>query len=248
MKGAALRELLSKVAAGEVSIEQAEHELAYLPFRDLGFAKVDHLREVRAGIAEAVFGEAKTPEQVGAIVEELMGSSEGPVIVTRATKEHHEAVTERVPEATFDPLARLIVARNAHQQIDGLFCVVSAGTSDLAVAREASAVGEALGLKVETVDDVGVAGIHRLFANLDALERADVIAVVAGMEGALASLVAGLVSVPVIAVPTSVGYGAGAGGITPLLAMLNSCAPGVAVVNIDNGFGAATYAATILKR
>jgi hypothetical protein len=248
MKSASLRQLLQKVSSGEVSPEEAAREIAYLPFSDLGFAKVDHHRELRSGVAEAVFGEGKTPSQVSEIVEDLLGGSNASVIVTRSSPEQYEAVREAAPEAHFDAVARVIVARGSSEAPAGVYLVVSAGTSDGPVAQEAIVVAEALGLKVESLTDVGVAGVHRLLADREALERADVISVVAGMDGALASVVAGLVSVPVIAVPTSVGYGAGAGGITPLLTMLNSCAPGIAVVNIDNGFGAAVYAATILQR
>src|SRR5687767_10775331 len=177
----------------------------------------------------------------------LASSNRGPVIATRANPEQAAAVTASVPAAAYDQASRLIVIQGEAPIRSGSVAVASAGTSDQAVAAECVATLEVLGAKVEVLNDVGVAGVHRLLSNRYVLERSDVVIVVAGMDGALASLVSGLVSVPVVAVPTSVGYGAGAGGIAPLLTMLNACAPGVAVVNIDNGYGAAVFAATILR-
>lgn len=243
----ALRKLLERVSRGELSVQEAERALRFLPFADLGFAKVDHHRELRSGLAETVYAPGKTPAQVAAIAGALVQGSNGAVLVTRASREQYEAVLDFEPSAVYHEAARLIVVRPSPAEVAGVVLVASAGTSDLAVAEEAALTAEALALKVERLYDVGVAGLHRLFASREILDVAEVIIVVAGMEGALASLVGGLVAVPVIAVPTSVGYGAGAGGIAPLLAMLNTCAPGVAVVNIDNGFGAAVFAATMLR-
>lgn len=242
-----VRSILNRLADGELDVDDAQRELRYLPFADLGFAKVDQHRELRLGIPETVYGPGKTPEQVADIVAELATRGRGAVMVTRSTEEQFAKVLERVPEAIFHPVARLIVARTFSGPPAGVVGVASAGTSDLPVAEEAAVAAEALGCKVERVYDVGVAGIHRLFAFRDDLDRADAIIVVAGMDGALPSLIGGLVRAPVIAVPTSVGYGAGEGGIAPLLTMLNSCAPGVAVVNIDNGFGAAVFASVMLR-
>lgn len=247
MATAHIRNVLERLASGALSIEQALRELRHLPFADLGFAKVDHHRELRSGLAEAVLGEGKTPGQIQTIVAELLGQGDDAVLVTRAGRDQFTAVKKIEPEASYSEAARLIVARKANRPPDGIVVVACGGTSDLPVAEEAALVSEALGLKVERLTDVGVAGVHRLLAHQETLDRGDVVIVVAGMEGALPTVVGGLVSSPVIAVPTSVGYGAGGGGITPLLAMLNSCAPGVAVVNIDNGFGAAVFAASILR-
>jgi NCAIR mutase (PurE)-related protein len=242
-----LRRLLQGLVGGETSVDEAVRELRHLPYADLGFARVDHHRELRVGICEAVYGPGKTPEQAAAIALALLEGNTGPVLVTRAAKEQYEAVAAVVPEAVYHEVPRLIVARPAPPLDDSVVAVASAGTSDIPVAEEAAVTAEALGLEVERVRDVGVAGLHRVVGSLDVLERAGVVIVVAGMEGALASLVGGLVAAPVVAVPTSVGYGVGAGGIAPLLTMLNSCAPGVAVMNIDNGFGAAVFAAKLLR-
>ncbi len=242
-----LRSLLERCAGGELSVDEAVRELRYLPYSDLGFARVDHHRELRLGLPEAVYGPGKTAEQVAAIVAALLDRNRGAVLVTRATKGQHEAVAAIAPEAEFHELAGLIVARPQAPAGGPPLAVVSAGTADLPVAEEAAVTGEALGLAVERLHDVGVAGLHRLLASRAVLDRAGAVIVVAGMEGALASVVGGLVAAPVVAVPTSVGYGAGAGGIAPLLTMLNSCAPGVVVVNIDNGFGAAVFAKMMLR-
>lgn len=242
-----VRRLFQRVSSGELEVDDALRDLKYLPFEDLGFARVDHHRAVRTGLPETVFGQGKTPAQVRAIVAELITNSEGPVLVTRSDRSQYDEVLQVAPAAIFYETCRLIVARTSSEAPAGVVLVATAGTADLPVADEAAYVGEAIGLKVERLNDVGVAGLHRLFASAEVLDRAEVIIVVAGMEGALTSIVAGLVSVPVIGVPTSVGYGAGAQGIAPLLTMMNACAPGVAVVNIDNGYGAAVFAASVLS-
>lgn len=243
-----LRTLLGRFADGELSVDEAVRELRYLPYADLGFARVDHHRELRLGLPEAVFGPGKSPEHVAAIVMSLLAANEGAVIVTRATKTQYEAVAAVAPEAVFDIGARLIVARAQPPSGGPTVVVASAGTADQAVAEESAATLEALGVTVARLYDVGVAGLHRLLAARDVLDGAAVVVVVAGMDGALASVIGGLVAAPVVAVPTSVGYGAGADGIAPLLTMLNACAPGVVVVNIDNGFGAAVFAAMLVRK
>jgi len=245
---ATLRQILEACAGAELSVDEAVRELRYLPYSDLGFARVDHHRELRLGLPEAVYGPGKTAEQAAAIVTVLLERNQGAVIVTRATKTQHDAVAAIAPDAVFHDVARLIVARSQAPSGGEPVAIVSAGTADVAVAEEAAVTAEALGLPTERLYDVGVAGLHRLIASRAVLDRAGVVIVVAGMEGALASVVGGLVAAPVVAVPTSVGYGAGAGGIAPLLTMLNSCAPGVVAVNIDNGFGAAVFAAMMLWR
>lgn len=247
MDESSLRNLLERLQSGRIGIDEAVDELRFLPYADLGMAKVDHHRELRSGFAEAVYGPGKTPAQVATICKELLDHSNGGVLVTRALPEQFAAVLEIEPEARYNEESKLIVVRSAVTGPGGVVLVASGGTADQAAAEEAALTLEALGIKVERLHDVGVAGLHRLLAHHETLQRADIVIVVAGMEGALASIIGGLVAAPVIAVPTSVGYGAGAGGITPLLAMLNSCAPGVAVVNIDNGFGAAVFAAAILN-
>jgi pyridinium-3,5-biscarboxylic acid mononucleotide synthase len=220
--------------------------LARLPFEDLGFARVDHHRGLRGG-PEVVYGRGKTPEQAAAIAVALLDQGAAPVLVTKASAGHAEAVREVAPEAEWHPRSGLLVCRRAAVAADaGLVLVVCAGTSDLPVAEEAWLTAEAFGCRVATLVDVGVAGAHRLFADAGRLQAADVVVVVAGMEGTLPSLVAGMVAAPVVAVPTSVGYGAAFEGLAALLAMLTSCAVGVGVVNIDNGFGAGALAARIL--
>jgi pyridinium-3,5-biscarboxylic acid mononucleotide synthase len=209
---------------------------------------LDRHRERRTGHAEAVYAEGKTPEQVAVATAELARDAQGAVFATRATRDQFDAVARLVPGATFDERSRLIVAkRGAREPGAGTVVIVSAGTSDLPVAEEAALAAEALGLEVDRIVDVGVAGVHRVLENRDRLETAGVVIVVAGMEGALPSVVGGLTSRPIVAVPTSVGYGASFEGLAALLGMLTSCAPGITVVNIDNGFGAALAADRILK-
>ena len=240
----AIRRLLEELAAGRLGVEGTLDRLRGLPYEDLGFAKVDHHRALRGGAAEAVFCPGKTPEQVVAIVERL-ASRHANVIATRAGADVAAAVAAAGLAHAYHALARLLVVRPEPLDVIGLIVVASAGTADLPVAEEAALVAEALGNRVERLNDCGVAGLHRLLAHYDLLAEANAIVVVAGMEGALPSVVGGLVDRPVIAVPTSVGYGASLGGIAALLAMLNSCAPGVSVVNIDNGYGAAHQASQI---
>lgn len=244
-----LDDLLGQVARGEVTADAARDQLAESlrarPFEDLGFARVDHHRSIRQGFPEVVLGLGKTPDQIAAIAAEIVrrGST---LLVTRASAAAFDAVRAVVQQATYHPEASLITLRqNDVAPGKGTILVVSAGTSDQPVAEEAVLTADLMGNVVERVYDVGVAGIHRLLEERGRLAAARVIIVVAGMEGALPSVVAGLVSVPVIAVPTSVGYGASFGGIAALLGMLNSCASGVSVVNIDNGFGAANIASLI---
>jgi NCAIR mutase (PurE)-related protein len=240
-----LRKLLEDIKAGDIEVDAALNQLKELPFIDLGFAKVDIHRELRQGHPEVVFCQGKTPEQVKKIVQVLAQRSNN-ILATRADEEAYQAVKEVLPDAKYYKLAR-IVKVNEQKELTGkgTILVVSAGTADLPVAEEAVITAEAFGNKVERLYDVGVAGLHRLLANIDKLNQARVIIVVAGMEGALASVVGGLVNVPVIACPTSVGYGASFHGLSALLTMLNSCAAGVGVVNIDNGFGAARLASVI---
>lgn len=239
-----VRDLLARVAAGEASVDEAERALRTAPFTDLGYAKVDHHRGVRQGVSEVVYGEGKTAEQIAGVCRALVNGGQERVLVTRLDAEKAAAVEGLLGEAF--PLAfeyreapRLGIL-GGFPEPDGNGCVViaAAGTSDLPVAEEAAVTAEMLGNQVKRLYDVGVAGIHRLLAHADDIAAASVVVAVAGMEGALASVVGGLASCPVIAVPTSVGYGASFGGVAALLAMLNSCASGVSVVNIDNGFGA----------
>ncbi len=238
-----LRALLSQVREGSVDVDQALDRLRHLPFEDLGFAKVDHHRAIRQGIPEVVFGSGKAPEHVAAIVKSLMERSPN-VLVTRATPE----MAALVPEAEYFPLSRALrIWRDRTVLGKGSIAVVCAGTSDLPVAEEARVTAEVMGNSVEAISDVGVAGLHRLMSHRGQLTSARVVICCAGMEGALPSVVGGLVAAPVIAVPTSVGYGASFQGLAALLGMLNSCASNVTVVNIDNGFGAG-YAASLINR
>ena len=240
----AMRAMLAELTRGSTTVDEVMETLRRLPFEDIGFAKVDHHRALRCGVPEVIFCAGKTPEQVGEIAERIRAGGSD-VLATRADVQHYEAVKKSCPGAEYMADARCVVVRSKDVEPRGLVLVVTAGTSDLPVAREAVVTAEVLGSKVELISDVGVAGIHRLLGYADRLRSANVIVVVAGMEGALASVVGGLVARPVIAVPTSVGYGASFGGIAPLLTMLNSCSAGVAVVNIDNGFGAGYIAAMI---
>ena len=239
-----LRDLLARHAGGEIDTEHLVSRLAELPFQDLGFARIDHHRELRTGAPEVVFGEGKTPEQVGGIAGEILSRS-GRVLVTRASEEMRHAVAAVTDRAVYDPVARTIAVDTRGGEASGLVAVVSAGTSDIPVAAEAAVTAGWMGRCVESHHDVGVAGLHRLLDRLGEIRRADAIVAVAGMDGALPSVLAGLVGAPVIAVPTSVGYGASFEGVGPLLTMLGACSPGVAVVNIDNGFGAGYMAAVI---
>lgn len=244
-----LREILEWVQRGEMTIEEALDALRSLPFQELGFAKVNHHRLLRRGFPEAIFCPQKTPEQVRGIVVEMVKTGVT-VLATKATPDHFEAVREVVPQAQYYELARLIVVvgqepKPLPPEKRPSIAVLCAGTADLPVAEEAALTAEHCGCQVHRVTDVGVAGLHRLLEHQEVIEGVEVLIVVAGMEGALAGVVAGLTWQPVIAVPTSVGYGATFGGLAPLLTMLNACAPGVAVVNIDNGYGAGYLAALI---
>lgn len=248
MDAKSLKSLLENVSTGQTSLDQAFERLKDLPFADLGFASVDHHRALRTGIPEVILGTGKTLEQLRGIVAEIDREGHA-VLVTRLDADTGAALGETFPSLRYDALSRtaLLAREPIERRGRGPIAVVTAGTSDIVVAEEAAATALALGNEVLRLYDVGVAGVHRLLARRQVLDRATVVIVVAGMEGALASVVGGLVAKPVIAVPTSIGYGASFGGIAALLAMLNSCASGVTVVNIDNGFGAA-YAATLMNR
>ena len=242
-----LKTLLEDVREGRVTSDEAVAKLRQLPFEDLGFAKVDHHRKLRVGIPEVIFGPGKDPEHIAAIFAKLSERGNN-VLATRVSAEQYAAIKAKVPKAEYLNVSKAVVLRQKDEIIGkGTIVVVSAGTSDIPVAEEAYITAELMGNKVEKIYDVGVAGIHRLFAQKDALTSARVLIVCAGMEGALPSVVGGLVGVPVIAVPTSVGYGAAFGGVAALLGMMNSCASNVTVVNIDNGFGAG-YVASIINR
>ncbi len=248
MTEGAIRKILESVAAGTVTAAAAMRELRELPFQDLGFAKLDGHRTLRRGVPEVVFGEGKTAAQIIAIGKSVVASGSN-LIVTRLAPDKARAVKKTLRAMTYHPEAALgaIVKERPRPRGHGEIMIISAGTSDIPVAEEAAICAELFGNRVARLYDVGVAGIHRLTANLEAVRRASVLIVVAGMEGALPSVVAGLLDKPVVAVPTSVGYGTAFGGIAALLGMLNSCASGVTVVNIDNGFGAA-IAATLMNR
>lgn len=242
-----LRALLADVASGAVALEDAERTLAWAPVEDLDFARVDHHRALRQGFPEVVFGQGKTPEQIAGIGERIAARGDG-FLATRVAAEAHEPLRRALPAIQINELGRtawLPAVNPVERRARGTVLIVTAGTSDLPVAEEAAVTAAAFGNPVARLTDVGVAGIHRLLAARETLADAAVVIVVAGMEGALPSVVGGLVSVPVIAVPTSVGYGASFGGVSALLGMLNSCASGVTVVNIDNGFGAAAAASRI---
>jgi NCAIR mutase (PurE)-related protein len=242
-----LRALFEQVRAGAIGIDAAMTRMRHLPFEDLGFAKVDHHRALRHGMPEVIFAKGKTPEQVVAIAACLLQNAPN-VLITRADRECAAVVTEKLSDAEYLPLSSAIRFwrdRTVHGK--GTIAVVCAGTSDIPVAEEAQVTAELMGNRVDTIHDIGVAGIHRLMHNRERLTEARVVVVCAGMEGALPSVVGGLVSGPVIAVPTSVGYGASFHGLAALLGMLNSCASNVTVVNIDNGFGAG-YVASLINR
>lgn len=239
--------LLENVKEGRVGVEEAFSDLKKLPFEDLGFAKVDHHRNIRNGYPEVIFCQGKTINQIKIIVQKLMACNNN-ILATRAGKEVYAGILEVTGDAVYYETARIVVVKRKDIVVtDKTIAVVTAGTSDIPVAEEAAVTVEILGNKVDRIYDVGVAGIHRLLANTNHLMRANVLVAVAGMEGALASVVGGLVDKPVIAVPTSVGYGANFGGLSALLTMLNSCASGIGVVNIDNGFGAGYLASMINK-
>lgn len=243
-----MTELLTQVASGKTDVETAASRLQRLPFEDIEFAHIDHHRGLRKGFPEVIFGEGKTPDQIAGILKHMLPEEET-VLVTRVDTEKAKAVAELIPQAVYMEDAGMLVVEKGqnHDPGKGKILVVTAGTSDIPVAMEAYYTAYYMGNQVETIFDVGVAGIHRLFEHREALFSACVLIVVAGMEGALPSVVAGLVDKPVIAVPTSVGYGVSLGGMTALFAMLNSCSSNVAVVNIDNGFGAG-YMASMINR
>lgn len=245
MNGEQVKVLLEAVKAETVSIEEAAEQLGTVGFDDLGFAKVDLDRKERQGFSEVIYGEGKSAEQIIGICRSLLDHGQKNVLITRLSKEK-AACLEKIIPLTYEATARVgILGERPEPDGEGIILVATAGTSDLPIAEEAAITAEMLGNEVVRLYDVGVAGIHRTLAHLDLIQRARAIIVVAGMEGALASVIGGLASCPVVAVPTSVGYGASFGGVAALLSMLNSCASGVAVVNIDNGFGAACFASKV---
>ncbi len=243
-----VRILLEGVAEGRVAVREALRRLQTLDTAELGFARIDRHRAMRRGFPEVIYAEGKTPDQVAAIAVALYEAG-NPVLATRCNPDAASAVAQVVPGATYHAVARCTVALPAPiRPVPGRVVIATGGTTDIPVAEEAALTSELTGVSVDRLWDVGVAGIHRLLANAGRFDDADVIIAVAGMEGALPSVIAGLVACPVIAVPTSVGYGAAFGGIAPMLGMLTTCSPGVAVVNIDNGFGAGYLAGTIARR
>lgn len=244
-----VKKLLEGIKDGSVTVEDGMKALASLPFEDLGYAKIDHHRALRTGYPEVIFCQGKTLGQIKGIVERMIAHDDSNILGTRATPEAYAAIRELAGESAiwYEAARCFLVKRREVKPVGGVVAVVTGGTADIPVAEEAAVTAEALGSRVQRVYDVGVAGIHRLFARLEDIRAANVVVAVAGMEGALASVVAGLVDRPVIAVPTSVGYGASFGGLSALLTMLNSCASGVSVVNIDNGFGAGFLASMINK-
>ncbi|MEZ4295750.1 MAG: nickel pincer cofactor biosynthesis protein LarB [Polyangiaceae bacterium] len=243
-----LRDLLSRLRKGEIEVDAALNDLERLPYKDLGFATVDHHRALRQGVPEVIFGEGKSPEQIIGIAREIASAQQN-VLVTRIDPSKADAIAAALPGFKYAPVARTgSLVQSPPPARKGTVAVVTAGTSDLPVSEEAVETLTAVGLTVQRMYDIGVAGLHRFLHRVDALRAADVVIVVAGMEGALPSVVGGVVSAPIIAVPTSVGYGTALGGFTPLFAMLTSCASGIVVVNIDSGFGAAMAAHRILSR
>ena len=237
-----LRALLERYKQGTASLDEAMEALRRLPFQDMGYAKIDTHRALRQGFAEVIYGAGKTAEEITGIFQRLLEETSGNVMATRVDEAKAQVVCKQIPHLEYDSKAHLLYKKREANKDTPLILVVTAGTSDIPVAREAVLTAELMGNRVESLYDVGVAGIHRLLAARDRIEAANVLIVVAGMEGALASVIGGLTRRPVIAVPTSVGYGAAFGGVAALLSMLNSCATGVAVVNIDNGFGAGAIA------
>jgi NCAIR mutase (PurE)-related protein len=242
MRKEELAEILGKVQRGEMDVGEAASRIAIEPVTDLGFAMLDHHRELRKGIPEVVYCEGKHKDTIRPIVEALLEKNQGNILLTRASEEVFEEVRTAYPQAEYHRQARFILIRREERELVGKIVVLTAGTADIPVAEEAAIVAELTGNAVEKLYDVGVSGMHRILARTETLIGANVIVVVAGMEGALPSIVGGLVECPVIAVPTSIGYGANLGGMAALLGMLNSCALGVAVMNIDNGFGAGYFA------
>lgn len=243
-----IKQLLEETRAGRIDPDEAADKLASLPYEDLSFARVDHHRELRTGFPEVIFGQGKSVDQIIRIAERILNNSSN-LIISRTTEEVLKRISEIAPDAEFHSEARMLtVLRDRTERGEGSIAVISAGTSDIPVAEEAAVTATAMGNRVSRIYDAGVAGIHRLFGSREDFERARVVIVVAGMEGALPSVVGGLVRVPVIAVPTSIGYGASFGGLAALLGMLNSCASNVTVVNIDNGFGAGFVASLINRR
>ena len=243
-----LAEILQSVADGQLAVPDALNKLRHLSFEDIEFAHVDHHRSLRKGFPEVIFGQGKTADQVIGILDK-MTQQENILLVTRIEPEKADAVITRFPDAVYHPDARMIVWMLHKPEVigRGTILIISAGTSDIPVAKEAFLTAQAMGNRVETIFDVGVSGLHRLLSHREAIQKASVLIVVAGMEGALPSVVAGMINRPVIAVPTSIGYGVSLGGLTALFAMLNSCSSNVAVVNIDNGFGAG-YVASMINR
>lgn len=240
------REILEKVKNGEVSIEEAEGYFRRKPFEEMGYAKIDTHRKLRSGFAEVIFCSGKTNEHLFKIFERLY-QEDGEVFGTRASQEQYEFIKKRYPQVEYDTISRIIKIEKKDKKRVGKIAVCTAGTADISVAEEAAQTAEYFGTNIERIYDVGVSGIHRLFSRLDVIQSANCVVAVAGMEGALASVLGGLVDKPVIAVPTSVGYGANMNGLSALLTMINSCANGISVVNIDNGYGAG-YIATQINR
>lgn len=241
-----LKNLLEQVQQGEISTDKALNAIKNLPYNDLGYAKVDYHRELRSGFPEVVYGPGKTTEQIVGIVGDMLSHSAGNILISRTDEEVYQSVLEIAKEAEYSEHAKsIVIKRKPIEYVDGTVVIVSGGTSDIPVAEEAAITADIMGNPVERLYDVGVAGIHRLLGNMNVIDKARVVIVIAGMEGALASVVGGLTDKPVIAVPTSIGYGANFGGLSALLGMLTSCANGIAVTNIDNGYGAACIASKI---
>ena len=241
-----IRKIMHGVAGKKLDVDEAVKKMKFMPFEDLGFAKIDHHRALRKGFPEVVFCQSKTKEQAVAIIKKL-ASNNNDVLATRATGEMFNEVKKHIKNAQYNKLSKTIIIHKNKKVKKGKILVLSAGTADINVAEEAAVVAEEMGSNVERLYDVGVAGLHRLLSNKEKLEDANVLVIVAGMDGVLPSVVSGIIEKPIIAVPTSVGYGASFKGIAPLLTMLNSCSPGVVVVNIDNGFGAGYFASLINK-
>lgn len=249
MKEAQIRDLLEQVKDGDINIDEAVTKLRTLPYEDMGYAKVDYHRELRSGFPEVIYSPGKTLEQIQGIVGNMLKRSDGNILASRADEKVYEVICQVTDQVVYYKDARcVVVKRQEYGTTDGYILVVTAGTSDIPVAEEAAVTCEVMGNQVKRLYDVGVAGIHRLLDKVELIQKARVVIVIAGMEGALASVVGGLTASPVIAVPTSVGYGANFGGISALLGMLTSCANGIGVVNIDNGYGAACLASKINKQ